>query len=92
MCDFVICLPKLFKAYGINNTWVIIMNCEVCGVESETQYCSDCGKVMNEVIRKVGEARWNAMDDCSFIYPMVKRVGKGELTVRDIIQELERED
>jgi hypothetical protein len=47
---------------------------------------------MNEVIRKVGEARWNAMDDCSFIYPMVKRVGKGELTVRDIIQELERED
>lgn len=71
---------------------VIIMNCEVCGVESETQYCSDCGKVMNEVIRKVGEARWNAMDDCSFIYPMVKRVGKGELTVRDIIQELERED
>ena len=68
------------------------MKCEVCGVESESQYCPDCGKIMNEVIRKVGEARWNAIDDCSFIYPMVKRVGKGELTVNDVIQELERED
>jgi len=47
---------------------------------------------MNEVIRKVGEARWNALDDCSFIYPMVKRAAKGELTVNDVVQELERED
>jgi len=72
--------------------WGYNMKCEVCEMESDTQYCSQCGPVMNEVIRKVGEARWNAMDDCSFIYPMVKRVAKGELTVNDVIQELERED
>ncbi len=68
------------------------MKCEICGKESDDRYCSDCGKVMNEVIRKVGEKRWSAIDDCSFIYPMVKKVGRGELTVNDIIQELERED
>jgi hypothetical protein len=71
---------------------VTYMECEICGIESETSYCKDCGKVMNEVIRKVGEARWNALDDCSFIYPMVKRAAKGELTVNDVVQELERED
>jgi hypothetical protein len=32
------------------------------------------------------------MDDCSFIYPMVLRVARGELTVHDIIQALEVED
>lgn len=68
------------------------MECEVCGVESDNNYCSECGPVMNDVIRKVGEKRWNALDDCSFIYPMVKRVARGELTVKDIIQQMERED
>lgn len=47
---------------------------------------------MNNLIRRVGEAHWNEMDDCSFIYPMVKRVARGELTINDVIQELERED
>lgn len=68
------------------------MKCEVCGAESDTRYCDLCGPVMNEVIRKVGEERWAAIDDCSFIYPMVKRVAKGELTVNDIIDALEREN
>ncbi|AKB42891.1 hypothetical protein MSKOL_0603 [Methanosarcina sp. Kolksee] len=47
---------------------------------------------MNKVIREVGEKRWAAIDDCSFIYPLVQRVNKGELTVHDIIQSLEVED
>lgn len=68
------------------------MECEVCGVESDTRYCDRCGAVINKVIRKVGEERWAAIEDCAFIYPMVKRVGRGELTVNDIIEELERED
>lgn len=68
------------------------MKCEACGTESNERYCADCGRVMNEVVRRVGEARWAAMDDCSFIYPMVQRVAKGEATVNDIIQALEVED
>jgi len=68
------------------------MKCEICGIESDARYCNDCGKVMNDVIRSVGEARWAAIDDCAFIYPLVRRVGKGELTVHDIIQSLDVED
>ncbi|TGC11397.1 hypothetical protein [Methanolobus halotolerans] len=68
------------------------MNCIVCGAESNTRYCNDCGKVMDELIRRVGEERWAAMDDCSFIYPMVLRVARGELAINDIIQALEVED
>ena len=68
------------------------MNCIVCGIESETRYCDECGKVMDELIRTVGEERWSAIDDCSFIYPMVLRVAKGELNIYDIIQALEVED
>lgn len=68
------------------------MNCIVCGIESETRYCNECGKVMDELIRTIGEKRWSAIDDCSFIYPMVLRVAKGEFTIHDIIQALEVED
>lgn len=68
------------------------MKCEACGTESNERYCTDCGRVMNELVRRVGEARWAAMDDCSFIYPMVQRVARGEATINDIIQALEVED
>lgn len=71
---------------------VFSMKCEICGDESETRYCKNCGDIMDEVIRKVGEERWSAIDDCSFIYPLVLRVGKGELAVKDIIHALEVED
>ena len=68
------------------------MKCDICETESGEQYCSDCGAVMNEIVQKVGEARWSAMDDCSHIYPMVRRVCAGELTINDVIQALEQED
>jgi hypothetical protein len=68
------------------------MKCEACGTESENRYCTECGNVMNEVVRRVGEKRWAAIDDCSFIYPLVQRVARGEATVNDIIQALEVED
>ncbi|MCC7576367.1 MAG: hypothetical protein KK926_05985 [Methanomethylovorans sp.] len=68
------------------------MKCLVCGIESETKYCNTCGKVMADVIKVVGEERWSNIDDCSFIYPTVLRVARGELTVNDVIQALEAED
>jgi hypothetical protein len=68
------------------------MKCESCGAKSEDRYCETCGNILDEVVRTVGEARWAAIDDCSFIYPIVKRVAKGEATVNDVIQALEQED
>jgi hypothetical protein len=75
----------------INNRG-IIMKCESCGAETDERYCKTCGDILDEVVRKVGEKRWAAIDDCSFIYPLVQRVAKGELTTHDIIQALEVED
>jgi len=68
------------------------MKCESCGLESNEKYCETCGDILDEVVRAVGEERWAAIDDCSFIYPLVQRVAKGELEVRDAIQALEVED
>lgn len=68
------------------------MQCAVCGVDTESKYCTDCEKVMEEIIQKVGEERWSAIDDCSYIYPMVKRAVKKEVTVNDIINAMEVED
>ncbi|MFA0822757.1 MAG: hypothetical protein ACC612_07690 [Methanomethylovorans sp.] len=68
------------------------MKCLVCGEESDTKYCNTCGKVMDEVIRQVGEKRWSSIDDCSFIYPMVLRVARGEIGVYDIVRSLDVEE
>lgn len=68
------------------------MQCTVCGKEGESKYCGDCDKVLKELIQKVGEERWSAIDDSSYIYPMIERVIKGELTVNDIINAMEVED
>jgi len=68
------------------------MKCESCGVDSEDRYCKTCGDILDKVVRTIGEKRWAAMDDCSFIYPYVMRVANGELTVHDIIQVLEKEE
>ncbi len=70
---------------------VFSMNCESCGAESEDKYCKTCGEILNDVVRRIGEKRWAAMDDCAFIYPYVQRVAKGELTVQDIIEILDAE-
>jgi hypothetical protein len=44
-------------------------------------FCFDFRIFCNGTVRVVGEKRWEAIDDCSFIYPLVQRVAKGELTV-----------
>jgi hypothetical protein len=68
------------------------MQCNVCGVETDKTYCTDCEQIMEQIIQQVGEKRWAAIDDCSHIYPMVKRAVKGELNINDIINALEVED
>ncbi|NPE27226.1 hypothetical protein HNV12_04460 [Methanococcoides sp. SA1] len=68
------------------------MQCNVCGVETNKTYCTDCEEIMEQIIRQVGEKRWAAIDDCSHIYPLVKRAVKGELNINDIINALEVED
>lgn len=68
------------------------MQCTVCGVDTNTKYCNDCEKILEQIIQKVGEKRWKAIDDCSYIYPMIKRAVNGELTVNDIINAMEVED
>jgi hypothetical protein len=68
------------------------MKCESCGADSEDKYCQKCGKILDDLVRAIGEKRWAAMDDCSFIYPLVQQVANGELTVHDIIQVLEKEE
>jgi len=60
--------------------------------KAKERYCKTCGDILDEVVRVVGEERWAAIDDCSFIYPLVQRVAKGELEVHDVIQALEVED
>lgn len=82
----------LFIFNSLISYGVFSMKCESCGTESENRYCKTCGDVLDEVVRVVGEKRWAAIDDCSFIYPLVQRVAKGELTVHDVIQALEVED
>ncbi|APH38899.1 MULTISPECIES: hypothetical protein [Methanohalophilus] len=68
------------------------MSCAICGAEADSEYCKKCEKILDEIIHRVGEKRWSAMDDCSYIYPMIKRAAKGELSVNDIINAMEVED
>lgn len=65
------------------------MDCEICGEStSDNKYCDRCDRIMNEVIRNVGPDVWGNIDDCKFIYPMVKRVAEGELRTQDVVNEL----
>jgi len=41
---------------------------------------------MNSVIKDVGPDIWNTIEDCRFIYPMIKRVADGSLRTQDIVK------
>jgi disulfide oxidoreductase YuzD len=66
------------------------MNCDICEdpTTSEKGICDKCNRIMEEVIRGVGEDFWSNIDDCKYIYPMVKRVAEGSLRTQDIVNEL----
>ena len=63
------------------------MNCDICGksTTNDNGICDRCGRIMNKVIRDVGPEMWQTIDDCKYIYPMVKRVAEGNLRTQDVV-------
>lgn len=66
------------------------MNCDICGMttSNKTRICDRCSRIMDQVIQEVGPEVWEKLDDCRFIYPMVRRVAEGTLRTQDIVNEL----
>jgi len=66
------------------------MNCEICGksTSNKNMICDGCTRIMDKVIRDVGPEVWNNIDDCKFIYPMIKRVAEGSLRTNDVVNSL----
>ncbi len=66
------------------------MNCDICGkpTENNRTICNNCSGIMDQVIREIGPDIWEKIEDCKYIYPMVKRVAEGSLRTQDIVNEL----
>lgn len=41
-----------------------------------------------QIVKDVGEDVWSKIEDCRFIYPMVIRVVEGDLTVKEVMNEI----
>jgi len=66
------------------------MNCDICGksTSNENRICERCTRIINKVIKEVGSDALNNLDDCKYIYPMIKRVAEGSLRTQDVINEV----
>ncbi len=66
------------------------MNCDICGKQTtnEKGTCDRCNRIMEKVVKEVGPDVWNNIDDCKYIYPMIKRVAEGSLRTQDVVNEL----
>ena len=66
------------------------MNCDICDEPSarNTPVCDRCQRIMDQVIREVGSDVWEKIEDCRYLYPMVKRVAEGSLRTQDIVNEI----
>lgn len=66
------------------------MNCDICGkpTTNETKVCDSCMRIMDKVIRDVGPDVWENIDDCRYIYPLIRRVAEGDLRTQDVVNEL----
>ena len=66
------------------------MNCDICGQPTMNKkgICDRCGRIMDKVIRDVGSDVWEKIDDCKYIYPMIKRVAEGDLRTQDVVNAL----
>lgn len=65
------------------------MNCEICGKSTlNEKICSRCTRIIDKIIHEVGPDVWNNIDDCKYIYPMIKRVAVGDLRTQDVINSL----
>jgi len=64
------------------------MECQICAEStSNKKYCGRCERIMEKVIKDVGPL-WEKIEDCSYIYPMVKRVVDGDLRTQDVVNEI----
>ncbi len=65
------------------------MNCDICGKSTtNSNVCDRCGRIVEKVVQEVGPDIWGKIDDCRYIYPMVKRVAMGELRTQDVVNSL----
>ncbi len=66
------------------------MNCDICENPTTNRkgICDRCNKIMETVIREVGPDIWKGIDDCKYIYPMIKRVAEGDLRTQDVVNSL----
>lgn len=65
------------------------MNCDICGkTTSNNKICDRCTRIINKVIKEVGSDVLNNIDDCKYIYPMIRRVAIGDLRTQDLINSL----
>lgn len=64
------------------------MNCEICGKSTDKNVCDRCNRIMEKVIREVGSDVWEKMDDCKYIYPMIRRVAEGDLRTQDVVNSI----
>ncbi len=65
------------------------MNCEICGKSTaDESVCDTCRRIMDKVIRDVGPDVWGTIDDCKYIYPMIRRVAEGDLRTQDVVNAL----
>ncbi|NJD76838.1 MAG: hypothetical protein FIB08_07055 [Candidatus Methanoperedens sp.] len=64
------------------------MNCEICGKSTDNYICDRCNRIMKKVIGEVGSDVWEKMDDCKYIYPMIRRVAEGDLRTQDVVNSI----
>jgi hypothetical protein len=66
------------------------MKCDICGKPTTDVkgICDRCTRIMDQVVREVGADVWEKLEDCRYIYPMVKRVAEGTLRTQDVVNEL----
>lgn len=66
------------------------MNCDICGKPTTNVkgICDRCNRIMEQVTREVGPEVWEKIEDCRYIYPMIKRVAEGTLRTQDVVNEL----
>lgn len=66
------------------------MRCEICGelTTGEKSICDRCSKIMEDIIRDIGPDVWKGIDDCKYIYPMIKRIAEGSLRTQDVVNSI----
>ena len=66
------------------------MNCDICNrpTENGRTICDRCTRIMDQVVREIGPDVWEKIEDCKYIYPMVKRVAEGTLRTQDVVNAL----